>query len=227
MLQSTRLYHGGKMALKKILIFGAGEGSQEIVRVIIDDINRIKPTWKVFGFIDVDRKKIGTEILGYPVFGESYNADFGSDEIFGICGVMNCGLRQKITEDEIEKKGFHLASLIHPSVIKPDDFESGPGLIMYPGVKVSYDVKLGKGVFINYNSMLGHHVSIDDYTFIAPSATINARCSIGKSCVIGSGATFIPGVSVGSNAVVGIGTTIFSTVKSGSVVTDLPRKITK
>lgn len=215
------------MALKRILIFGAGEGSQEIVRVIIDDINKIKPTWKILGFIDIDREKAGTEIFGYPVLGESCDVDRDSDEIFGISGVMNCKLRQKIIEDEIEKKGFHLASLIHPSAMKPDDFRSGSGLIMYPGVKVSYGVKLGKGVLINYNSMLGHHVSIDDYTFIAPSAIINARCSIGKSCVIGSGATLIPGVSIGSNAVVGVGTTIFLTVKPGTVVTDFPRKITK
>ncbi|MFH1288889.1 MAG: acetyltransferase [bacterium] len=215
------------MDLKKILIFSAGEGSQEIVRVIIEDINRIKPTWEILGFVDINREKVGTEIAGYPVFGESPEAEVDSDEIFGICGVMNCELRQKIIEDEIEKKGFNLASLIHPSAMKLDDFQSGPGLIMYPGVKVSYGVRLGKGVFINYNSMLGHHVSIDDYTFIAPSVTINARCLIGKLCMIGSGATFVPGVSVGDKAAVGVGTTIFSTVKSGIAVTDFPRKITK
>lgn len=213
------------MVLKKIFIFGAGEGSQEIVKVIIDDINMVKPTWKILGFIDNDPKKVGTEILGYPVLDQSFGAD--SDEAFGICGTMNCELRRKITEDEIEKKGFHLASLVHPSVIKPDDFESEPGLIMYPGVKTSYGAKLGKGVFINYNSMLGHHVSIDDYTFIAPSVTINAHCSVGKSSVIGSGATFVPGVSVGDNAVIGVNTTILSTVNSGTVVIDFPRKITK
>lgn len=213
------------MALKKILIFGAGEGSQEIVKVIIDDINKVKPTWQILGFVDTDHKKTGIEILGYTVFGASLNGN--CEEIFGICGVMNCGLRQKIIEDEIEKNGIHLASLIHPSAITSGDFQSGPGLIIYPGVKVSYGVRVGKGVFINYNSVLGHHVAIGDYAFIAPSATINARCTIGRSCVIGSGATLIPGISIGENAVVGMGTAIFSTVKPGGTVTDLPRKITK
>lgn len=215
------------MALKKILIFGAGEGGQEIVKIIIDDINRVSPTWQVLGFIDVDSKKAGTKIFGYPVFDDTHNISAESGHIFGICGVMDCALRQKITEYEIEKNGFSLASLVHPSVLKSDDFQSGPGLIMYPGVKVSYGVKLGKGVFTNYNSILGHHVSIDDYAFIAPAATINARCSIGKLSIIGSGATLIPGISVGERAIVGIGTTIFSTVKPGTSVTDLPRKIIK
>ena len=213
------------MTLKKLLIFGAGEGGQEILRVIIDDINKITPTWDILGFIDNDPDKVGTELLGYPVYGDSLDLD--SDEIYGICGVMNCEIRQRIIEDEIEKNGFYLTSIIHPSVNKPDDFIPKPGLIMYPGVKVSYGVKLGKGVFVNYNSMLGHHVTVDDYTFIAPGVTINAHCSIGKFCVIGSGATFVPGVSVGSNAVVGVGTTIFSTVKSGTTVISFPRKITK
>ena len=85
------------MASKNIFIFGAGDGSQELLRVLIDDINKITPTWDVLGFIDNDPEKVGTELLGYPVFDNSLDPD--SDEIYGISGVMDCELRQKIIEE--------------------------------------------------------------------------------------------------------------------------------
>lgn len=211
--------------MKKLIFFGAGEGSREVLHIIINDINKIKPTWQVLGFVDDDPKKSGINCDGYPVFGGEYNGD--TKDIYGACGLMNNHHRNRIIEDKIIAKGFSLASLIHPSIIKSDDFEAGEGLIIFPGVKISYNVKLGRGVMVNYNCLLGHDLRVGDYSFIGPSVTIPGRCQIGRLCLIGAGATFVPGIKIEDNSIIGAGSTIFSNVRKNSSVVDLPRKLTK
>ncbi len=211
------------MSLKKILIFGAGDGGKEILKIIIEDINKINPTWEVIGFIDIDPKKKDNKIFGYTVFYK----DFGGNPngIYGISGVKNNRIRQNIIKKEIGEKGFKLASLIHPSVIKPNDFANDSGVAIFPSVKISYNVKIGEGVLINYDTLLGHDLRIGDYTFVGPSVTIPGGCSIGNSCIIGAGSTFVEGVSIGDNAIIGAGTMVFSEVRASTSVTDMPRKI--
>jgi len=226
-----------KGIMKKILIFGAGDGSREILRILINDINAITPTWEVLGFVDdvwidyhcpeINKSEKGADAVidGYSIFGLKYFNN--SNNIYGICGIMSPCLREKVITAEIEGRGFQLASIVHPNAIIADDFIENLGIVIYPNVSISYNVGVGRGVFINYNSVIGHDVTIGNYTTISPSSTINARSCIGNNCSIGSGATLIPNIKVEDNALVGAGSTIFSKVKTGTSVTDFPRKISK
>ena len=209
--------------MNKIIIFGTGEGSQELLKVIIDDINRMKPSWEIIGFIDKDLSNKGEKIYGYPVLGTDYDGD--TDNIYGVCGVMDNELRKKIIHEEILGKGFRLASLIHPSIVQVPDFIHDSGVIMYPGSNISYNVKIGKGVTVNYNCVLGHDLVIDDYTYIGPSVTIAGQCTIGELCTIGAGSTLLQGVSIGNYSTVGIGTTIINNIDQNIHIIDFPRKI--
>ena len=212
------------MKLKKLIIFGAGEGSEEVLKILIEDINSISPTWEVLGFKDIKENK-KSELFGYPILMNEY--DSIATEVYGICSVMDNDLRHKIIDQEIISKGYNLTSLIHPSVEKVKDFKHGDGLVIFPGTMISYGVEVGAGVYLNYNSIIGHNVTINNYTFVAPSATINARCNIGSKCIIGSGATIAPGVSIGSNSVIGLGSSLFGDVPDNMSVVDYPKKIRK
>ena len=102
-----------KMDLKNLIIFGAGEGSEELLKILIEDINASLPTWKVLGFKDKNTKNDSSELFGYPVLKNEY--DKISGEIYGICSVMENKIRHKIIKEEIINKGYILTSLIHPS----------------------------------------------------------------------------------------------------------------
>lgn len=210
--------------MKKILIFGAGEGSQEILKVIIEDINKLYSTWEVLGYIDTDKSLKGKVIAGYKVLGDRYKGN--PSDIYGISGLMDNSIRSKIIEEEIKKAGFQPASLVHPSVICSSDFKHGEGLVLYPSVQISHNVVIGNGVIVNYNSVLGHDLIIGDNTFIGPSVTIAGRNQLGCNCFIGAGAVFLPGIEVNDNAVIGAGTTVINNVKKSNMVIDMPRKMT-
>lgn len=210
--------------MKKILIFGASVASREIL-AIIQQINELRPTWDILGFVDNKPDFINKRIESYPVYGPSHG--LSSKDTYAICGIMDPSIRKKVIEQEIESKGFKLASIIHPSVVLPKDFTAGPGAIIYPGVNISFGVNLGKAAFVFFNALLGHDLKAGDYLTVLPSATINGGCSIGNECLIGAAATLHPGVSIGSNSIVGIGTTLLENIGEKKIVMDLPRKIVR
>lgn len=210
--------------MQKIFIFSAGPGSREVLR-LIQDMNEKDPVWEILGFVDNSPALIGNKVDGYPVYDPEHLVP--SEDVYGICGIMDPALRKKIVETEIEAKGFRLASAIHPTVARPKDFVVGPGAIIYPGVNISFNVKLGRCVSALYNVLLGHHVNIGHYSAIMPSAAINSNCIVEDSCIIGSGAVLNPGVTVGKGTIIGVGTTLFGDVGEKKSVVDLPRKIIK
>lgn len=55
--------------MEDITIIGSGGLGKEILL----NINNVKPTWNILGFIDDDESKIGSKIHGYPVLGNCYS----------------------------------------------------------------------------------------------------------------------------------------------------------
>jgi len=210
--------------MKNLLIFGAGQGGKEIVKVLINGINKNKDVWNILGFIDNDKKLNGKQIYGIPVRSKYEGKE---KNVYAICSLRNNTIRKKIIENEIERNNYKLVSLIHPSVDLPDDVIIEPGAVIYPDVKISYNVNIGKGVIINYNCLLGHDLTLGSFTFIGPSVTFPGRCKVGNGCLVGPGVTFMEGIEIGSESVIGVGTTVLSKVKGSTSVIDLPRKIVR
>jgi len=210
--------------MKKLLLYTAGSASREVL-LAVQQLNERQPTWEVLGFVDEDPRIIGTEVDGYPVFGLDHN-ERGKD-VYGICCVMDPKVRKRIVEEQIEGKGLALASIIHPSVVIPKDFEAGPGTVIMPSVNISFDVKLGKGVFVLWNVLLGHNLRAADYVTVLSSANITGGCSIGDRAIIGAGATINVNVSIGKDCLIGLGTTVFRNVGDNKSVVALPRQLVR
>lgn len=212
--------------MKRLLIFGAGDGGCELVE-IIHQINRVKPFWEIVGFIEKSSQLVGKTVKGYKVMdGENMNIE-KECELYGICGVMNPLLRKKITDEEIVSRNIDLATIVHPSSNIATDFIVSLGTIIFPGVKISHGVKMGTCCFLNFNVVIGHGVEIGSFNYISPGVIINAECNIGDYCVFGSGAVLVPRISVGEQSIIGIGTTLLDNVSSKTRVVDMPRRIVK
>ena len=210
--------------MKKLLIFSAGTGGVEILKIIVEDINKSRPTWEFIGFVDPYFEGGDHRLCGYPVFTGDLPAP--ADDIFAATCMMDNRIRRKIIEEEIEGNGYKLTSLIHPSVILPSDWQDPPGFIAFPGVKINHSCKFGKGIIAHYNTVIGHDLDIGDYVFFGPSVTACSRSAIGDNSTLGAGSVLIPGSIIGHDAVVGAGMTVFSKVKDYTSVVALPRTIT-
>ena len=56
--------------MKNIIIIGAGDLGKEVVW-LIEDINKVQPTYVILGFLDDDIAKDGGEFYGYRVLGDT------------------------------------------------------------------------------------------------------------------------------------------------------------
>ena len=56
--------------IKNLIIFPFGGNSREIL-LAINEINKLKKTWKVTGFIDDNKNLWGSKFLNIPVLGGS------------------------------------------------------------------------------------------------------------------------------------------------------------
>ena len=85
--------------MKKLYLFGAGSGTREVL-LLVERINAIKSEWDVLGFVDEDPNLIGTEVDELPVFGPDEIEV--SKDTFGVCGIMDSIVRQRMIEDIAE-----------------------------------------------------------------------------------------------------------------------------
>jgi len=210
--------------MKDIFIFSAGPGGRDLFQ-LINDINLQEETWNILGYVDSDKDLQSKSFDGLEVFSPDYIQNQNLDELYGACGILDSGIRQKIVKNEILSCGLRIPSLVHPSSAIAHDFVPREGLIVFSGVNISYNVVIEKHVLVSFNSLVGHDSKVGEYVSLLPCTTIDGKCSIGKNSILGSGSIIHPGVSIGSNVTVGIGTVILDDVENDITITQLPRMI--
>ena len=201
--------------IKKILLFGAGVASREVLRMI-DEINLESLTWEVIGIVDKDPELIGSELDGLPILSSEDSAIKACTH--ATCSIYDPVIRKKVVENEIEPLGLKLATIISPQVVIPQDMRLEDGVMIYPGTKISFNVHLGKGALVFFNTLLGHDLESGNYSTVWPSATV-------KGAFIGAGATIHQGTSIGDWSTIGIGSTILQDVGENKNVMTLPRQV--
>ena len=74
--------------MKNIVIIGAGDLGKEAVW-LIEDINKLHPTYVILGFLDDDRGKREKEFFGYKVLGTTEMLE-DLRERMPFCAVIAC-----------------------------------------------------------------------------------------------------------------------------------------
>ena len=118
---------GGYYVLKKIIIIGAGDLGRELLW-LIDDINKVIPTYEVAGFLDDNEKKIGTVLNGFKVLGANdmvYKLNIPA--VIAIqSGVLRKKIAEKLQRDWLKKFDAYMAedeSYLSAEELKPGSFD--------------------------------------------------------------------------------------------------------
>lgn len=205
---------------QKIIIFGLGGGSRDVLG-LIKDINKKDPIWEVIGFVGKNNEKKEKFIEDFPVL------DFSklpkSNNYYAITSVTDPIIKKEIIKNEINRKGYRLASLVHPQCYFSDDFSIEPGSVIFPGVRVSYNVTIGKCTWLDFNCNIGHNVKIGDYSSILPSSVVLGP--IGKNCLLGAGTIVHPKAKVGDDSLVGMGTNVIKPIPRQSKIINYQRSV--
>ena len=208
--------------MKKIAIIGAGGFGRE-VKVLIDDINKINPTFEIIGFFDDSIQK-GTLVNGLPVLGTlaSINdIDYNLQLALGIGVPIS---KQKIIEN-IQNEHVSFPTLIHPSVIMSnDEITIGKGTIICAGNILTCNIKLNNFITLNLSCTVGHDTIIGNFSSFMPTVNISGEVNIENNVYVGTGAKIINQLSIGENTIVGAGAVVSKTLPANCTAVGIPAK---
>ena len=196
--------------MRDILIIGAGGIGRETAW-IIEEINEVKPTWNLLGYIDENSEMHGKELNGYKVLGGLEALEKLEENPYVVVAIANCSVKKSIVAKLGEKYNF--ATIIYPTVRISKSIEIAQGTIIYPGVTLTVNTKIGNHVLISGNCGIGHDTVIGDYSSVLWGSNFSGYDTVGESCFIGVGSKVIQGIDISKENKISAGITVIEDVK--------------
>lgn len=211
--------------MKDILIIGAGGFGRE-VKVLLDDINKKKPTYNFIGYFDDGLEK-GTQINGFKVLGNISEVNNFSTDIQVAIAVGTPKTKEEIVR-KLNKEQIHFPALIHPSVIyNTDSVAIGKGAIICAGSILTCNIEIHDFVILNLMCTVGHDTVIREYSSIMPGVNISGEVLIDKGGYIGTGAKIINQLEIGANTTIGAGAVVSKSIPPNCIAVGVPAKVIK
>lgn len=207
--------------MKKIAIVGAGGFGRE-VKMLIDQINAVKPVYELVGFFD-DRHYEG-KINGIDYLGTVTDINKVDEELGLAVSIADPKAKKKIISS-VKNKNIFYPTLIHPSVIiGEDDVQIGQGNIICAGVIITVNIKLEDFIILNLSCTVGHDTTIKSYCSFMPTVNISGEVLIGEGVYVGTGAKIINQLEVGEYTVVGAGAVVAKSLPAYCTAVGIPAK---
>lgn len=210
--------------MKEIIIVGAGGVGKETA-LLIEQINEVKPTWRILGFLDDNRILHGTEVNGYKVLG-SIEEIKNFRNVHVVCAIASYNVKKKVVE-KLSKSNINFAAIVHPSISIHRTCSIGEDVIIYSGVTMTSNVKIGNHVILSPGCGIGHEAVIEDYSSILWNVNISGNVHIGTGCILGTGSTVIQNITLGKEAIIGAGTVVIKDVPEGCTAVGIPARVVK
>ena len=150
--------------MKDLIILGAGENGV-MVTDIIEKNNQISPEYKIIGYLDDDKSKIGKNIGGYEVLGSmdtwsKYKTSFFTSPL--VSSPKNNHLKHVIVEKLNIPKQLYI-NIIPRELKLPKLFKMGIGNWIMPGAQINPCVELGDHNYISMNCVVGFGTIMEDF----------------------------------------------------------------
>ncbi|OGK09778.1 hypothetical protein A2767_05830 [Candidatus Roizmanbacteria bacterium RIFCSPHIGHO2_01_FULL_35_10] len=200
---------------KQIYILGAGSMARETYLIY----KNLKKDSLVLGFLE--DKPHAKFLMDKPVYSLSRITSFKKNVTF--VPAIGSPLRKLIVR-KIEKLGFSLESVIHPSVPINQYISIQKGSIICPGVIMTCDIKIGKNCIVNINSLINHDAELGDFVTIGPGANIAGNVKIGKDSWIGVGVTIIDKIKIGEGSFIGAGAVVTKNIPPHTLAYGVPAR---
>lgn len=202
--------------LKQIAIFGAGGHAVSVANVALSAGYSIK--------FFIDKKKQGSNLLGYTVLGNIPEIDDCKNICFAI-GVGDNSVRENVYKELIAfRPELYFPALIHHSSVISNFTKIGDGTVVMPNAVVGPNSKIGNFCLINTRSSIDHDSSMLDFSSLAPAAVTGGNVKIGFRAAISMGASVKHGVSIGDDSVLGANSYLNKDLENNQVAYGVPAK---
>ena len=185
------------MNMKKIVLIGGGGHCKSVIDVIEQE-----GQFTIVGILD-NAELLGTEILGYPVFGTDDDmpklAAKYKNAIITVGQIKSPKLRIKLFDLAV-KSGFTMPKIISPNAYISKHSSIGNGVVVMHNAIINANSSIGDNCIINSKALVEHDCKISSHCHISTNATINGGVNIKSGCFIGSNATIKQSLTIQENS---------------------------
>ena len=171
--------------MKNIVIIGAGDLGKEIVW-LIEDINKVRPTYLILGFLDDDIGKTEKEFFGYKVLGTTTQLMELAEKtpLSAVIAIQDGETRKRIAEAHPLFEKWE--NIIHPTAVIADSTTMGKGNVFFPQTAVSVDSKLGNFGLYYLHASVGNDSTIGDYVSVMLNVSVSDHVEVKSKSYIGA-----------------------------------------
>jgi len=187
--------------MNDIVIFGVGGMGREIIG-LIENINKVSPSWNIIGFLDDNKSYWGKLINGHEVLGGFQWLEKYNNKIYLTCGIGDSKIRKLIYEKSEKLSNIELATLVDPTAYINNSVIIEKGSIICRNCTINIDAIIGRGILMNTSSSVGHDSILSDYCTLFTNTIVSGNSKIGENCEIGSGAFILQGKNIAGNSVI-------------------------
>lgn len=210
--------------MRELVIVGAGGFARETAAAVAA-VNRVRPTWRLRGFLDDDPLLPGRTRAGLPVLG-------GTDALAGLsdAAVLVCvGNPRDYTGRlrlvrRLALPPHRYATVVHPAAEVGTGSVLGVGSVLLAGAVLTAEVTVGAHVAVMPQAVLTHDCRVEAYATIASGARLGGGAVLRRGGYVGAGALIREGVTVGAWSQVGMGAVVLADVPPGEVWVGTPAR---
>ncbi len=195
--------------METLLIFPCNGNGREAVECV-------GARYACLGFVDDTPEKIGTTVLGLPVFDRAALSRHPAARVLAVPGGPG-SYRERVKV--IEGLGLpreRYARVIHPGAHVSPQARLGDNVLVMAGAVITSNATIGSHVVILPNSVVHHDVEIGSFTLIGANVSVAGGTVIEENCYIGTGSQILNGLRVGRQALVGLGSTVIRSIEPGA-----------
>jgi sugar O-acyltransferase (sialic acid O-acetyltransferase NeuD family) len=204
-----------------LLLFPCNGNAVEALDCLCDDFRAV-------GFIDDDPKKMGTIVLGLPVWDRRAITDFPSARILAVPGSPRSFTRraEHIASLGIARERF--ATLVHPRAMVSRNATIGANVLIMAGTVITSNAHVEDHVLVLPNSVIHHDSRIGSYTILGAGVLVAGNVDIGERCYVGGGARFRDNITVAAETLIGLGATVVRSIdEPGGIWVGHPARCTR
>ncbi|MBU0484853.1 MAG: NeuD/PglB/VioB family sugar acetyltransferase [Proteobacteria bacterium] len=210
--------------MKKIILFPFNGNAIEAATVI-EDINLVRETWEIIGFVDDDPQKKDRPFGAYKVIGGKEKIlDYPEAMILAVPGrPENYKNRAEIIK-LLNIPASKFATIIHPQARIGINCIIGHNTILMANVVLTANTRIGNHVVILPNTVISHDSVVGDYSLLGSNISISGHVTVKQNCYIGSGSKIIQEITIGEKSLLGLGSVVLKDTFPGAVVAGNPAK---
>jgi sugar O-acyltransferase (sialic acid O-acetyltransferase NeuD family) len=206
-----------KFAMKDMLIIIGASGHGKVAADIAIKMNN----WQNISFLDDDETL--TSCMDFEILGKTGDAFKYKNNADFFVAVGNNETREYIQE-EFEKEGLSIVSLIHPNAVIGSEVQIGAGTVVMAGAVINSSSIVGKGCIINTSCSIDHDNMIGNYVHISPGSHLAGTVQIGKGCWLGVGSVVSNNINICSGCTIGAGAVVINDINDQGTYIGVPAR---